>query len=483
MNGNKSKVSEIVNFLNRSTNLDNTDVVCAPPSLYAQWVIENVDKRVQVALQNCYNAASGAYTGEVSPQMGEDVGCKWVILGHSERRHKFGESNEVVGQKCGYVIDNTKLGVIACIGELLSEREAGKTMDVVNGQMKAIAEHIKDWSRVVVAYEPVWAIGTGKVATPEQAQDVHSEIRKWLEKNCNAGVAQNTRIIYGGSVTGGNCVELSQNKDVDGFLVGGASLKPDFLQIINARAPRRFFVGGNWKMNGTKAKVSEIVGFLNSCSVLDNTDVVCAPPSLYTQWVVDNVDKRVQVALQNCHNAASGAYTGEMSAQMGQDIGCKWVILGHSERRHKFGESNETIGQKCGYVLDNTNLGVIACIGELLTEREANKTMDVVNCQMQAIAAHIKDWSRVVIAYEPVWAIGTGKVATPQQAQEVHAEIRKWLGKNCSSGVAHSTRIIYGGSVTGDNCVELGKNEDVDGFLVGGASLKPDFLKITNARN
>lgn len=247
-------------------------------------------------------------------------------------------------------------------------------------------------------------------------------------------------------------------------------------------ASRKFFVGGNWKMNGSRSKVQEIVTFLNTCTALDNVDVVCAPPALYTSWVVDNVDKRVGVALQNCQGCASGAFTGEVSAEMGQDLGCKWVILGHSERRHKFGETNDGIGKKVKHVLENTGLGVIACIGELLSDREANKTMDVVNEQMEAIVANVNDWSRVVIAYEPVWAIGTGVVATPQQAQEVHSEIRKWLESKCSSDIAHTTRIIYGGSVSAKNCVELGKNPDVDGFLVGGASLKPDFLAITNAK-
>jgi len=251
-------------------------------------------------------------------------------------------------------------------------------------------------------------------------------------------------------------------------------------------ASRKFFVGGNWKMNGSRAKIVEIVGFLNSCTVdmLEKVDVICAPSPLHTALVLDTVDKKVQVALQNCHGAASGAFTGESSAEMGEDLGCKWVILGHSERRHVFGETNDNIGKKIAHVLNNTGLGVIACIGELLSDREANKTMDVVNEQLEAIKANVSSdkWSRVVIAYEPVWAIGTGVVATPLQAQEVHEEIRKWLGANCSTDVADTTRIIYGGSVNGNNCVELGKNKDVDGFLVGGASLKVDFLKIINAR-
>ena len=128
------------------------------------------------------------------------------------------------------------LGVIACIGEKLDEREAGKTEEVVFRQMDAIKGSVSDWSKVVVAYEPVWAIGTGKTATPEQAQDVHAALRKWLASNVNESVAQSTRIIYGGSVTGGNAKELAKKGDIDGFLVGGASLKPEFIDICNARS-------------------------------------------------------------------------------------------------------------------------------------------------------------------------------------------------------------------------------------------------------
>lgn len=247
-------------------------------------------------------------------------------------------------------------------------------------------------------------------------------------------------------------------------------------------AGRKFFVGGNWKMNGNKAKIDSILTFLNSGKLNQDTDVVCAPPSLYVSYVKNNLTSHVQVALQNCHGASSGAFTGEVAAEMGEDLGCSWVILGHSERRHKFGESNEVIGEKVKHVLTNTKLGVIACIGELLSEREENKTLDVIAKQMEAIAANVNDWSRVVIAYEPVWAIGTGKVATPEQAQEVHAEVRKWLAAHANENVASTTRILYGGSVSGGNCVELGKKPDVDGFLVGGASLKEDFVSIVNAR-
>ena len=248
-------------------------------------------------------------------------------------------------------------------------------------------------------------------------------------------------------------------------------------------APRRFFVGGNWKMNGDKTKISSILEFLNGGGMNSDTDVVVAPPALYVSYVIDNLkSNQVQVALQNCHTVASGAYTGEVSAEMGADLGCNWVILGHSERRHKFGESNALIGEKVKHVLTHTKLGVIACVGELLEEREANNTMAVVATQMKAIADNVDDWSRVVIAYEPVWAIGTGKVASPDQAQEVHSQIRAWLVSNVNQDVSNSTRILYGGSVSAGNCGELSKKPDVDGFLVGGASLKPDFVQIVNAK-
>lgn len=248
-------------------------------------------------------------------------------------------------------------------------------------------------------------------------------------------------------------------------------------------AARRFFVGGNWKMNCDINKANSILEFLNAGNMSTETEVVVSPPALYVQYVKQNLKaSNVQVAVQNCHTNASGAFTGEISAEMAADVGCGWVILGHSERRHKFGESNEFIGEKVKHVLSATKLGVIACIGELLEERERNETMSVCATQMKAIAENVDDWSRVVIAYEPVWAIGTGKVATPDQAQEVHDELRKWLASNVSKEVADSTRILYGGSVSASNCIELGKKPDVDGFLVGGASLKPDFVQIVNAR-
>jgi triosephosphate isomerase len=246
-------------------------------------------------------------------------------------------------------------------------------------------------------------------------------------------------------------------------------------------AERKFFVGGNWKMNGTKSSIDTIIGFLKDGPLSSSTEVVVAPPTLYLSYVIERLPQTVSVAAQNCYKTGKGAFTGEISPDMLLDIGCNWVILGHSERRNVFGETDKLIAEKVGYAL-SVGVKVIACIGELKEEREKGETEAVVSRQLQAIAAEVKDWSSVVIAYEPVWAIGTGLTATPDQAQDVHLFLRKWLTDNISPQVGQSTRIIYGGSVNAGNCGELAKKPDVDGFLVGGASLKPDFVTIVNAR-
>jgi triosephosphate isomerase len=244
---------------------------------------------------------------------------------------------------------------------------------------------------------------------------------------------------------------------------------------------RKFFVGGNWKLNGTKESIKVIVDRLNS-SVNANVETVVAPPSLYLEFTKAGLNSAVHVAAQNSYKADKGAFTGEVAPAMLKDIGVNYVILGHSERRHVFGESDALIAEKTALALQ-TGLTVIFCIGEKLEEREAGQT-DAVNFrQLEAVKAAISDWTNVVIAYEPVWAIGTGKVASPEQAQEVHATIRAWLAKGVSQAAADATRIIYGGSVSGSNCKELATKPDVDGFLVGGAALKPEFVDIINANN
>ena len=165
-----------------------------------------------------------------------------------------------------------------------------------------------------------------------------------------------------------------------------------------------------------------------------------------------------------------------------KDMGIKYTLTGHSERRTLFGETDEDVAKKTKAALDN-GFTVLACIGELKEEREGGITKDVNERQLNAIKAECDDWSNIVIAYEPVWAIGTGLTATPEIAQETHAEIREWLAKNVSEKVAGATRILYGGSVNGGNCGDLIKNKDIDGFLVGGASLKPEFKDIIEAAN
>lgn len=243
----------------------------------------------------------------------------------------------------------------------------------------------------------------------------------------------------------------------------------------------KFFVGGNWKCNGTKDSIAKLVGDLNAAKLEDGVDIIVAPPYVYISQVKESLTVPVRISAQNSWVGKGGAFTGEISVEQLKDIGCDWVILGHSERRHIIGETNEFTGKKAAYAL-RQNLKVIACVGEKLEEREDGKTFDVCFKQLKAFADEVPSWVDIVIAYEPVWAIGTGKVATPQQAQEVHASIRDWMSKNVSAEVASQIRIIYGGSVNGANCAELAKQEDIDGFLVGGASLKgSEFATICNS--
>ncbi|KAG8223978.1 hypothetical protein J437_LFUL005591, partial [Ladona fulva] len=248
-------------------------------------------------------------------------------------------------------------------------------------------------------------------------------------------------------------------------------------------AARKFFVGGNWKMNGTKSEINGIVEFLSKGPLDPNVEVVVGAPAIYLDYVREKLPKSIGVAAQNCYKVAKGAFTGENSTAMILDVGADWVILGHSERRNVFGETDELIAEKVKFALES-GLSVIACIGEKLEERESGRTEEVVFRQMAAFVKALgsASWDKVVVAYEPVWAIGTGKTATPEQAQEVHCQLRNWMAKEISPEVSQKTRILYGGSVTAGNCKELAKKEDIDGFLVGGASLKPEFVNIVNAK-
>uniref|UniRef100_K3W7B4 Triosephosphate isomerase n=1 Tax=Globisporangium ultimum (strain ATCC 200006 / CBS 805.95 / DAOM BR144) TaxID=431595 RepID=K3W7B4_GLOUD len=245
-------------------------------------------------------------------------------------------------------------------------------------------------------------------------------------------------------------------------------------------AIRKYVIGGNWKCNGTKQSVRELVDVLNTAEIdTEQVDVIVAPTALHLELTQGLIQKNIAVCAQNVSLTGTGAYTGEIAAEQLIDFGLSWTLTGHSERRAYYGETDEIVAKKTKRALD-LGLSVIFCIGESLEERQAEKTLDVITRQTQALADLIseKDWDRVVIAYEPVWAIGTGVVASPAQAQEAHKNLRHWLATSVSGDVAQKVRIIYGGSVNGKNCAELIGLHDVDGFLVGGASLKPEFLTI-----
>ena len=246
---------------------------------------------------------------------------------------------------------------------------------------------------------------------------------------------------------------------------------------------RRPFIAGNWKMNLTKAESLELVNALTQGDCGD-VDVAVCPPCVYLDAVLQASSKAaVDVGAQNMYHEASGAFTGEVSGLMLKDLGCRYVILGHSERRNILGETNADVNHKLRAALD-AGLSPIVCVGELLEQREAGETRQVVEAQFNGSYEGLsaEDVKKTVIAYEPVWAIGTGKVASPEQAEEVHADLRKIIENRYNSDVAQSVRIQYGGSVKPDNAAELLAQPNIDGALVGGASLKADsFLAIVDA--
>ncbi|EKV18267.1 Triosephosphate isomerase [Penicillium digitatum PHI26] len=249
--------------------------------------------------------------------------------------------------------------------------------------------------------------------------------------------------------------------------------------------PRQFFVGGNFKMNGVAQSITDIVKNLNTAKLDDSTEVVISPPAVYLALTRELADSKIGVAAQNVYDKPNGAFTGEISVEQLRDIKINWAVIGHSERRVILKETDEFIARKTKAAIEG-GVSVIFCIGETLEEREANKTIEVVTRQLNAVAKELsaEQWEKVVIAYEPVWAIVACrvKVATTEPAQEVHAAIRKWLAESISAQAQENVRIIYGGSVSEKNCRELATQPDVDGFLVGGASLKPAFVDIINAR-
>jgi triosephosphate isomerase len=245
---------------------------------------------------------------------------------------------------------------------------------------------------------------------------------------------------------------------------------------------RKPLIAGNWKLNGSLVKNQELVQAILSGLQEVDADMMLCPPSVYLQQVLALAGGTLYVGAQDAAEQDSGAYTGETSAQMLADLAVQFVLLGHSERRSLFGDNDTRVANKFIQAVA-AGLTPVLCLGESLAERESKQTEAVVARQLNAVisANPNVDWGNVVLAYEPVWAIGTGMTATPQQAQEVHQFIRELLQEKLGA-VAEQVRILYGGSVKPDNAAELFSQTDIDGGLIGGASLKAaDFLAIAKS--
>ncbi len=245
---------------------------------------------------------------------------------------------------------------------------------------------------------------------------------------------------------------------------------------------RKPVIAGNWKMNKTKLESIKLVTELkNLVPRTVEVDIIIAPPFTALTYVFEAITgSNIALAAQNCHWEDSGAYTGEVSPPMLKDLGCSYVILGHSERRQYFGETDSLVNKRLKAALRSKLIPII-CVGESLEERKKGETFSVVEGQIKRGLADLTspEFNEIIIAYEPIWAIGTGETATPAQAQEVHQLIRKTLGELFGGNKAAKIRIQYGGSAKPDNITELMAQEDIDGALVGGASLEArSFAKI-----
>jgi triosephosphate isomerase len=244
---------------------------------------------------------------------------------------------------------------------------------------------------------------------------------------------------------------------------------------------RKKFIAGNWKMFTNAASGAELAAAIAKGVGDDRVTVAVCPPFPYLARIAEVLrGSRISLGAQNCFFETEGAYTGEVSPVMLKDVGCRYVILGHSERRQILGETDAFVNRKVHAAL-KAGLEVILCVGETLQQREGNQTEAILKSQLEGSLANLDaaGLSRVVIAYEPVWAIGTGKIATPAQAQEAHAFIRRRIGEKFGEKSAQSLLIQYGGSAKPENVADLLHQPDVDGALVGGASLKADlFLAI-----
>ena len=250
------------------------------------------------------------------------------------------------------------------------------------------------------------------------------------------------------------------------------------------RELRRPVIAGNWKMNKTPVEAAELIGAMKPLVADANCDVILCVPYVDLQTALYCTEgSNIKVGAENCHWAESGAFTGEISAGMLTSMGVEYVIIGHSERRQYFGETNDTVNLRVRAAL-NAGLKVILCVGETLEEREKNITFEVISTQTKIALAGVieEELANVIIAYEPVWAIGTGKTATSEQANEVNNYIRGLIAELYSIDAANAFVVQYGGSMNAGNAAELLAQDDIDGGLIGGASLKaPDFAKIVEA--
>ncbi len=248
---------------------------------------------------------------------------------------------------------------------------------------------------------------------------------------------------------------------------------------------RTLMIAGNWKMHKTNSEALQLANQIKiKTTSVQHTEIVICPPFTALSAVGEVIkESRVALGAQNMFWEAQGAFTGEISASMLKSCGVKHVIIGHSERRQYFGETDQTVNKRLKAVLEN-GLHAIVCVGETLEERESDRVMEVISRQVSGAFTGVSAEAagRIVIAYEPVWAIGTGKTATPEQAQEVHAAIRAMIEKSYGAAVAEDMRILYGGSVKPANAEALLKQADIDGALVGGACLQADtFIPIIQA--
>lgn len=247
---------------------------------------------------------------------------------------------------------------------------------------------------------------------------------------------------------------------------------------------RKKIVAGNWKMNNNKAETSALIADLKAKGSFNGVEVKVAPTAIHLAQAVEELsDSAIEVIGQNMHQATNGAYTGEISAAMLQSIGVNSVILGHSERRAYFNETDEALAEKVNTAVAH-DMEVIFCFGEELEDRKSERHFEVVASQLKKALFHLEAvaWKNIFLAYEPVWAIGTGETASPEQAQEMHAFIRNLIQESYGTSVAENVAILYGGSVKPANAQEIFSKPDVDGGLIGGAALKADdFFAIVQS--